>query len=282
MKRNDIVVEVDELKTLLSDSNLRLFDASVMFRPRGSMESAEKEYLSGHIPGAAFLDHLELSDRNSDYMFMALPADTLAEAIGAHGIGHDHQVVVYARETIMWATRAFWVLRYAGHNNVRILNGGLKAWQDAGGTLETERNTYAATRFEPAIRETMLATKDEVEAAMLSERTCTVNALPFDYYTGDTDVPYAKDGHITGSISHPYDELLDDEHRLLSNPALSERLAKKLSSDKIITYCGGGIAATVNAVACLLTGREDVAVYDGSMSEWRGTGMPMTRGESPR
>ena len=100
------------------------------------------------------------------------------------------------------------------------------------------------------------------------------------FYTGDTEVFYAKKGHITGSVSHPCDNLLDGQ-AFLANNEIAQRLNEKSQGSKVITYCGGGIAATVNAVASLLAGINDVAVYDGSMSEWLSEGLPTTMGETP-
>ena len=277
MNRNEILIEASELKDLIDDDKLRLFDAPVLLESRGE-ETARDVYLKGHLPNAAFFDHIAMSDENTDLMFMV--PDDLAMRIGKLGIANDSVVVFYSSAHIMWATRAFWLLRYAGHDNVRILNGGVDAWLEAGGSLTDGEAHYEPAEFTGRTRAELFASKEDVLAAMNDGATCTVNTLPHDLYTGDTDIFYGKEGHITGSVNHPYDNLLEGQ-KFLSNDEIAARLADKSPGDKVITYCGGGIAATLNAVASLLAGIDDVAVYDGSMSEWIKEGLPTTRGENP-
>lgn len=279
MTRDDILIEATELLEKIGDDNLRLFDAPVLLQNAGN-ETAKDIYLKGHLPGAAFFDHVAMSDENSELMFMVPDEATLAQRIGSLGIANDNELVFYSSAHMMWATRAFWLLRYAGHDKVRILNGGIEAWQAAGGSLDTGGAHYEPVTFTSALRPALFASKEDVLAAMGDGMTCTVNALPHEFYTGDTEVFYAKEGHITGSVSHPYDNLLDGQ-MFPSNEEIAARLTEKSPGDRVITYCGGGIAATLNAVASLLAGIDDVAVYDGSMSEWLKEGLPTTRGAEP-
>ncbi len=120
-------------------------------------------------------------------------------------------------------------------------------------------------------------------AAIGDEAVCTVNALSPDVYTGEGKMSYGRKGHITGSVNVFYDELLDNG-RFRPAADLQAALASKglLDADRVIAYCGGGISATIDALACLLVGKETVAVYDGSMSEWvRDESLPMTEGALP-
>ena len=205
-------------------------------------------------------------------MFMLPGEAELADKIGAIGIGNDNPVVVYSTEMIGWATRIWWLLRYAGHRNVRVLNGGLAAWQ---GSLEEAENSFEPATFTPYLAPDMFATKEEVMDSLKEGSACVVNALTPEIYRGETGLPY--DGHISGSVNHPLMELMDGAS-LKSDEELKKIFAEKDTGDRMITYCGGGIAATVNACAAKLAGIEDVAVYDGSMSEWRSEGLPITTG----
>src|SRR5690606_32860349 len=128
---------------------------------------------------------------------------------------------------------------------------------------------YEATTFECHLRAQMFASKDEVMAAMENDGICTVNTLTMESYAN---------GHITGSSLNPCTELLQDMARFLSDETLASQLQTEKEYERVITYCGGGIAATVNAIAHLIVGNENVAVYDGSMSEWTGEGLPITKG----
>ncbi len=110
-------------------------------------------------------------------MYMVLPEADLATQIGNIGIAEDSEVVFYTTEMLSCATRAWWLLRYAGHNNVRVLNGGLAAWKKAGGKIEQEARQYEPSQFESHLRPNMFASKEEVQAA-------AVNPLDWHYLRG--------------------------------------------------------------------------------------------------
>ena len=270
MKRQELLIEADELLSDINDPALRVFDATIVFDPNA--ESAETRYRKGHIPGAAFLDHNALSRSDTSLMYMLPEEEALGQAIGTLGIGNDNPVVVYSTDMIACATRIWWVLRYAGHRNVRVLNGGISAWQ---GDLETTEQTHPATTFSTSLSPRMFASKDEVLEAVKAGDSCVVNTLPPEIYRGESGLPY--DGHISGTANHPRTEYTDGDF-MRSTEDIAASFKNKDTGKRLITYCGGGIAATVNACAAKLASIEEVAVYDGSMSEWLAEGLPVTQG----
>ena len=276
MFREELLIEEEELQATIDDPNLKLFDATVLLTPREG-ESGQSRYNDGHLPGAGFLDHAAISREQASPMFMLPGEAELAAAIGNLGISNDKDVVVYSTDSIMWATRVWWVLKYAGHSNVRVLNGGRAAWT---GALVTTPHRYEATTFIPNLSPDMIADKKEVMAAINDGATCTLNALPYSFYTGEADVPYAREGHITGSLSLSFEQMMDD-HLVKPTEAVVEEFSNYNRSGRVITYCGGGIAATLTATCARLAGFDDVAVYDGSMSEWLEAGLPTTAGTEP-
>lgn len=256
MKRFDLLIEADELLTKLGNKNLRIFDATI----------TDDVYLQEHLPGAAYFDHERFSDPASPYMCM-IPSDTrLAEIIGEAGISNNSEVVLYACGMIPYAIRAWWVLKYAGHVNVRILNGGLSAWKNAGGVTEQPPRQYEPAKFVGAVNPGMFANKEEVFASMNDEEVAIVNVLPSVSYEAS---------HIPGSVNFSCMDLMQGLDAILPDDELAPRLDGMPKRKRIITYCGGGIAAAVNAAAYLLAGHENVAVYDGSMYEWLGEKMPV-------
>lgn len=271
MKREELLIEEEELVTIIDDPNLRLFDATVVLNPAAA-ESGLDKYLAGHIPGSVFLDHAAISDPNSNLMFTIPDEKTLGNAIGALGISRDTPVVIYSTEMLAWATRIWWVLQYAGHRNVRVLNGGLQAWT---GALEIAENRYLPTTFNTNLSPQMFASKEEVLSSITDGSACVVNTLTPEMYKGEADISYA--GHISGSVNHPFVELMAGDY-LLPDTNLAEILEQKMIGDRMITYCGGGIAATLNACVAKLVGVDNVAVYDGSMSEWMVEELPITNG----
>lgn len=256
MNRARILIEVDELLTKLDGENVRLYDATI----------TDDVYRREHIPGAAFFDHEKFSDPNNPYDYMVLPEAELAAQIGQSGISNDSEVVVYACGMLPYAARAWWILRYAGHANVRILNGGLTAWKEAGGPLEQVARRYPPASFMPQFDPSMLASKEDVLAAIQDGSAAIVDVLPRESYEAS---------HIPGSLCLPCMDLMERLDSFLPNEQLAQRLGEIQGQRRIITYCGGGIAAAVNAVAHLMIGQENVAVYDGSLYEWLGEGLPV-------
>ena len=257
MNRNDVLIEADELLTKIDDENIRIYDASIV----------DDMYHQGHIPGAAFFNHEKFSDPDKSYEYMLLPEDKLATQIGEIGISNDTEVIVYACGMLPYAARAWWVLRYAGHNKVRVLNGGLSAWKNAGGMVEQEPRQYEPTVFYPQFSPNMFASKEEVMEALKHSDVSVVDVLPPESYEG---------AHITGSTCLSAMELMQGLDYFLPTDKLALRLQEKAQYKRIITYCGGGIAAVINAMAHLMIGQKNVAVYDGSLFEWMGEGLPVT------
>ena len=276
MERKDIFIEAEELLGKIDDPNLRLFDAKIEFylgmspEQIAKMPSARQQYMGGHIPGAAFFDHQLFSDPLAEYEYMLAPDAMLVKHIGEIGISNDSEVVLYGPHIIANATRAWWVLRYCGVKNVRIMDGGLAAWQAAGGELESGENKYEPATFEANFNKAMFASMEDVQAAIEGPDVEVQDALPQEWHDRE---------HIPNSTCVP---LLDFEKGLGGFPTQEELNARISDTDpnkRIITYCGGGIAATINAVAHLVMGHENVAVYDGSLFEWMGEGQPVEKTE---
>lgn len=283
----------DMLQESPKPSQLKVFDATVYLRPVKqdnkhimTASSGLPEYNTAHIPGAAFIDQLtDLSVADTPLRFTLPPAADLAAGFAAAGINADSRVVLYSSGHFMWSTRAWWLLRYCGHSNVSVLDGGLAAWEAAGQPTETKPSTYAKGDFSITasnLRSNMFADTDDMLANMNNPGVCTINALPQPMFNGSSPIQYGRPGHIPGSTNLPYSKLLQPQpeandvpreiplETLLPVSELKSQLEEhKLLGDKpVITYCGGGIAATVPAFAASLMGKETIAVYDGSMSEW--------------
>lgn len=281
------LISATALGEQLDEPELRVVDATVFLRPAANgyrAESGWETYCAGHVPGAVFMDLVrEFSDTSTGLGFSRPAPEALAEALGALGISHEHRVVVYSSGHVMWATRAWWLLRYAGHDQAAVLDGGLRAWQAAGLPVTIDIPAYPAVTYQPAPRPELFVDKDDVVSGMDDPDTCTVNALSPEVYAGTGDMHYGRRGHIPGSLNVHYDELLDKGH---FKPAadLSATLQAQglLDAPRVIAYCGGGISATVDGFACQLLGKEDVAVYDGSMAEWvRDESLPLATGSRP-
>lgn len=285
---NELLISVDELATRLDDPRLRVFDTTVFLKPSdGDMQviSGRDAYSEGHIPGAAFIDiQDDLSVRDTALRFTHLPFSALVSAFEAAGISDDSDVVFYATNHPMWATRAWWLAQYCGLSNCRVLDGGYDAWASAKRAVSTEASSYAPGAITQAQeRPNLWAGQAEVRDSIEDGGVCTINALPEAIYSGEAPISYGRAGHITGSVNVPFDALTPGGRWTDATSAeavLAERGA--MSSERVITYCGGGIAATVTGFTLHLLGRDNVAVYDGSMQDWASDeANPVTQGLAP-
>lgn len=255
----------------------RLYDVTVHLVPAPDepvpyrVASARADFEAAHIPGAAFLDQqAELSDGDAPLPFTRLPADRLARAFAAAGLGDGDDCVLYSGTSPMWATRAWWLLRSIGVP-ARVLDGGLAAWREGRAVAAGPGAAWPPGRLTAQPQPRLWATRDEVLAAIGNGAVCTLNALPAAVHDGSSGAGYhGRRGHIAGSVNLPYPALLKPDGRLQPDEVLRDHAAASgaLQCPRAICYCGGGIAATLTALVLLRLGHRDVAVYDGSLAEW--------------
>lgn len=280
------LVTTEWLAEHLRDPDVRIFDATVHLRPARPgpyrIESGRADYEAGHIPGAAFVDLArDLSDPTASLGFTRLKGDALAAALGAAGIDPNFRIVCYSTSTPMWATRLWWILRAAGFRDVAVLDGGYARWTAEVRAVETTARTYPATDVRVAERPEAWAVREDVLSAIGDGAVCTLNALPAGVHSGEAEVDYGRKGHIKGSRNVPYAALLDGDGLYRSDRELRDLFegVGALQRPRVIVYCGGGISATMDALALVRLGHPSVAVYDGSMSEWtRDPDLPMETG----
>lgn len=269
------LVSTQWLADHLGGENLLVVDASVarFTQPNGRsghVSGHEQYIIEGHVPGAVFADLIEeFSDPEGPYPFTRPSAERFAAAAGAIGIGADTTVIIYDTAVGQWASRLWWLLRAFGHDAAAVLDGGLTAWRAEGRDLDPGHVEPNPTEFEADERPGLWVDKSYVEGVLRGDHVAAlVCASPPQEFAGEGDSP-RRPGHIPGSSSAPAGRLVDRETRV-SLPAerLREILSPALGSPRIVTYCGVGIAATAAALALVRLGESDVAVYDGSLSEW--------------
>ncbi len=284
---NDLLVSTEWLDRHLDDPDLRIFDATIHLptSPGEPVGSGRVDYAKAHIPGAGFIDLVsELSDPESPFPFTRPSATRLERVLSQAGIGNQHRMVAYSSSSPMWSTRLWWLLRSAGHERVAVLDGGFSKWRAEGRPASADSCSYPEATFEPNMQESHWASKREVCDAIQDDSTCTINALPSALHTGEAEMGYARPGRIQASENVPFHLLLDpDTGAFKPISELREQFAAAgvFDRERAITYCGGGIAATLDALALTLAGHPNVAVYDGSLNEWSADPeMPMATGEA--
>jgi thiosulfate/3-mercaptopyruvate sulfurtransferase len=284
----DALVSTQWLADHLADEDLRVFDCTVFLRRSGDgpyqVEPGRATWAEGHLPSSGFLDLVaELSDPAAPLPFTALAPEQLAERFGAAGIGRGARVVLYDRAANMWATRVWWLLRSVGFDAAAVLDGGWRAWTVEGRPISTDpAPDHPPAELAAVPRPGTMASRDEVVAATADERVCLINALSPEVHDG-SDTTYGRPGHIPSSVNVYARDLVDPEtHRYLPLDELRDRFAGAgVAPGRIVTWCGGGIAATSDAFVLTMLGHDDVAIYDGSLSEWISTGLPLEVGEPP-
>jgi thiosulfate/3-mercaptopyruvate sulfurtransferase len=266
----------------LGGPGLRVLECTTILRPGGpggyQVVSGRDDWAVGHIPGSGFADlATDLSDPDSRLRFMLPAADRFAAAMSALGVGDGVRVVLYDRARSMWAARVWWMLRAFGFDDAAVLDGGWAAWTGEGRPVTADVGPFDPATFVPRVRPGLFVGREEVLAAIGATGTCLVDALPAASFSGEARV-YARPGHIPTARNVSAAGLVEDTtHRYRSLEDLRTSFAEVLGRDRVITYCGGGIAASSDAFVLHLLGHRDVAVYDGSLSEWSADpSLPMT------
>jgi thiosulfate/3-mercaptopyruvate sulfurtransferase len=268
------LVESDWLAENLDRSDLRILDCSVVMlldaEGRYRFEAGRAEWECGHIPGSVFADVIgELSDRDQALPLMMPPPDLFAARMSSYGVSDDSRVVLYDRGNHAWAARVWWMLRAVGLD-AAVLNGGWVKWSREGRPTTTDTSSHASGSFSARFRPELVAGKPEVLGSMRAERVCLINALSPEEHRGVRS-NFARAGRIPGSENVFCQSLIDPlTGGYLPIEQLRSRFAttQALTAEKVIVYCGAGIAASSDALALSLLGRENVAVYDGSLAEW--------------
>ena len=265
------LIEPEWLEKHLGDSDLRVVDATVQVKlwPFPRVKSGRRGFERAHIPGAAFADLLKISDpQRPSYTFTMPTAERFADHMGRLGIGDGTRVIIYDARENMWAARLWWMLRAFGFDDAAVLNGGWTAWRFNDCPISSKPCHYPVTTFTPRMRPALIADKREVLSAIDDSKTCIVNALGRRQHCGERK-EYGARGHIPGAKNVTAWEILDRKtmcYRPLEE--LRELFDPMLKAQRVITYCGGGIASSSDAFILHLLGHRNVAVYDGGLIEW--------------
>ncbi len=266
------LVDTVWLAERLDDPKLVILDAS--WHMPQALRNVGQEYADGHIPGALRFDIDAVSDHSSALPHMLPSPQEFATAVRRLGVNADSTVVVYDTVGIMSAPRAWWTFRQMGHDEVFVLDGGLKAWLAQGRPVETGWRDAPHGEFKAHARPGLVRDIDAVRRALETRTEQVVDARPAARFTGETPEPRAglRSGHMPGAVNVPFGDLVKADGTLAAPEDIKasfEAAGVDLGAP-ITTSCGSGITACVLALGLARIGREDVAVYDGSWTEWGG------------
>jgi thiosulfate/3-mercaptopyruvate sulfurtransferase len=227
-------------------------------------------YYAGHIPGAVFFDIEELSDRPNPLPHMLPPPDVFARNMSALGIGDQMDIVIYEQEGVFSGPRAWWTLKTFGAQNVYLLDGGLRAWIEAGLPTDAGPVQRAPAVFRATLDQNAVKNFSQVQQMIAAHRQI-LDARSAGRFAGTLPEPRPglSSGHMPGATSIPYTELVDDG-RLKSVDELRRIFANKGVDleQPITTTCGSGVTAAVLALGLEVAGAKQVGLYDGSWAEY--------------
>ena len=271
----EAIVSTEWLAAHLTDPDLRVVDGT--WHMPQLKRDAKREFIEAHIPGAVFFDIDEIADTKSPLPHMLPSPQKFAACAGKLGIGDGDSVIAYdTKGGVVSAARVWWTFRVFGHENVAVLDGGLRKWRAEGHPVRQGSPAPKERQFTPKVHPTLVRNLEEIRANLASRQEQVLDARSRGRFVGTEPEPRPglRGGHIPGSLNLPYEKLYQPDGTLLPPDMLRDAFVKAgLDPQKpVVTTCGSGVTAAVLALGLHLLGRRDVAVYDGSWTEWGGRG----------
>jgi thiosulfate/3-mercaptopyruvate sulfurtransferase len=272
MPVQDPLVATAWLAAHLDAPDVKVADATWFLPTLG--RDARQEYAEAHIPGAVFFDIDDIADAASPLPHMLPDAAKFSSRMRRLGLGDGTRIVLYDNNKYSASARAWWTLRLFDHPEVAVLDGGLAKWRAEGRPVTDEPVTPKEAHFTARQNNLLVRDLEQMRANVLSRREQVVDARSRGRFAGIEPEPRAglRGGHIPGSVCLPHLELIATDGTLLPEPELRRRFAAAGvdANRPVVTSCGSGVTASTLALALYRLGRDDVAVYDGSWSEWGG------------
>jgi len=272
------IVDCKWLSKNLNDDNIRIYDCTTYLNYKDDdptlpylVESGRKQYEISHIPNSSYIDiQSDLSDKDSPYRFTMPKLRTLSENFKRRGIGENFHIILYSRNGTQWSARVWWMLRSVGVDNVSILDGGFNEWIRNGLPTTNEITFFSTSNFTFKPRDDIFVSKEIIIKTLEDKNTKILNSLTEDIHSGQNP-RYGRPGRIPNSINIPFHKLVDAKTgKFLHIEELFKifQLNNIKHENDIINYCGGGIAASLEAFILYQLGFENITIYDNSLSEW--------------
>ena len=261
------LISAQDLHDRLNDPGLVVVDTRFDLQNPGR---GRQDYEAGHIPGAVYMDldkDLSAPPKEHGGRHPLPDMQGFANTLECAGISNSSSVVVYDDSGGLFAGRLWWMLRYSGHDAVRVLDGGLSAWRAAGFETSAEVPVVEQGVFTLDLRPEMVADMREVRAKLEDPNTLLIDARGAERYRGDTEPLDKKAGHIPGAFNLPFAENLQ-EGRFKDAGALKSRFEDLEGAEEIVVYCGSGVSAAHDLLAMEEAGLRNARLYVGSWSDW--------------
>lgn len=267
------LIEASALRGLMGKTGVAILDCRFdLAKP----DAGRGAFLAGHIPGARYADlNRDLSapvTASSGRHPLPAPQDLVA-TLRRLGIGPHTQVIAYDDSAGAYAARAWWLLRWLGHHAAAVLDGGLKAWLAAGGTLETgpEAEISSTAAFEPRVVTGAVIDAKQIEARLNDAGFLLVDARAPERFAGAVEPLDPVAGHVAGAVNQPFAANLGADGRFLPPQQLRQLWERRLagrSATQVAAMCGSGVTACHNLLSLEVAGLPGAKLYAGSWSEW--------------
>ena len=230
------------------------------------------EFEQAHIPGAVFFDIDGIADRSAGLPHMLPSPGEFSKAVGALGIGDGETVVVYDGSGMFSAPRVWWTFKAMGHDKVKILDGGFPKWKREGRAVEAGAANPKPKSFRAAFRPEIVRDFDAVMGIVNDRSAQMVDARSAARFNAQEPEPRAglRGGHMPDAINVHYRKLIADDGTLKPAAGLREAFADVDLTRPVVTTCGSGLTAAILMLGLAEIGKTDVALYDGSWTEWGG------------
>lgn len=268
MESGDPLVSAEWLIKNFTAPDVRVLDATFFADFTNPPETGRQVWERGHIPGATYFDIDDIAESDSPFPHMMPDSVKFSSRIRKLGVGDGNRIVVYDQNRFFASARAWWMLRVMGHTDVRVLDGGLNAWVEEGGALEDMPPLVSERHFTPRVRSDLVMDTTALTKLLGSAHTTIIDSRPDGRFFGRDPEPRKGllSGHIPGSVSMPGKVLVTEDGHMKSAAKLAALF--KDPHAPTVTTCGSGVTAAITALALARLGNWDVAVYDGSWTEW--------------
>ena len=268
---NNNIISPSKLNKIINNDRLKIIDCRWYINDK---KKGREEYNKGHIPGAIYFDLEKNSDLDNHIPHMLPTKEKFLSFLKKNGVTPDDDIVIYDQSGFFCSSRVWFTFTYYDFKNIKILNGGIKYWNDHNYEVsDKKKTTYIKKKVQLNEKKIMVVNHEYVKKKTKDKKTLIIDARPRNRFLGLEEEPrkHLKKGNIPGSINIPFTSLVDKKGRILNKSILKKRFEKQINftfDKEIICTCGSGVTACNIIFGLNLLGVQNLKLYDGSWAEW--------------